>query len=97
MAGKQLSDLENDRHTRLLTERNFEIISEASRHLPDDLKVELKREEQRLREVNPLEEARRRLVEQPTPERQDEQKRDTSRGLFEDYSQGRMHKPDNTK
>lgn len=29
---------QNDRRSRLALERAFEIISEASRHLPDDLK-----------------------------------------------------------
>ena len=36
--GSDTAALESDRRTRLALERAFEIVSEASRHLPDDLK-----------------------------------------------------------
>ncbi len=39
MAGVTLQDFEPDMRKRWLVERGIEIISEASRHLPDDLKA----------------------------------------------------------
>lgn len=38
-AGKQLDDFANDRATRYIVERSIEIIAEASRRIPDDLKA----------------------------------------------------------
>src|SRR6267154_1133042 len=39
MAGVTLQDLESDKRKRWLVERGIEIISEASRHLSDELKA----------------------------------------------------------
>ena len=39
MAGVMLQDLESDKRKRWLVERGIEIISEASRHLSDELKA----------------------------------------------------------
>jgi uncharacterized protein with HEPN domain len=39
LAGVSLLAFEDDRQRRWLVERGVEIISEASRHLPDDLKA----------------------------------------------------------
>jgi uncharacterized protein with HEPN domain len=38
-AGKQLDDFANDRAMRYIVERSIEIIAEASRRIPDDLKA----------------------------------------------------------
>jgi uncharacterized protein with HEPN domain len=38
-AGKQLDDFANDRATRYIVERSIEIIAEASRRIPDDVKA----------------------------------------------------------
>ena len=39
LAGKSPADLVHDRHLRLALEREYEIISEASRKIPDDIKA----------------------------------------------------------
>ena len=39
LAGKSLADLENEWSTRFTFERCLEVISEASRHIPDGLKA----------------------------------------------------------
>lgn len=38
LEGKSLDDIKNDRFARAAFERFLEVLSEASRHLPDDLK-----------------------------------------------------------
>lgn len=40
LAGRTFADLNGDRHRRAPFERYLEIISEASRHLPDELKAQ---------------------------------------------------------
>lgn len=42
LAGKTQTDLAKDRHLRLALEREFEIICEASRKVPDQIKTEEK-------------------------------------------------------
>jgi uncharacterized protein with HEPN domain len=40
LAGKMQADVENDKFLRLALEREFEIISEASRKIPEQIKTE---------------------------------------------------------
>ena len=39
LEGKSLADIANSRHNRMILERELEVISEASRKIPDDIKA----------------------------------------------------------
>jgi uncharacterized protein with HEPN domain len=40
LSGKTQADIEKDRHLRMSLEREFEVISEASRKIPDQIRAE---------------------------------------------------------